>query len=388
MKSYHGIINLNKQVYSYIFPLVYPLRAIQFPRFSTTTLSANTTRSCTLWKELLDKAESLVKPSGLSEILQSSNEHSGIVVEFMKKNLKSMLASDHPLLHTINQYYVNSTGKGLRPILVLLLGLAVNKDHENMYRRLAEITELIHTASLLHDDVIDNAHTRRHNLSANMVFGNKAAILSGDYMLATASVELAKLGNIKVVQSMATSLANLVHGEFMQLDVPPGKRYDLSYYLEKSFRKTASLMAESCRSIGLLANESLEIQQSLFDFGKYFGLAFQIIDDKLDYQTSREIIGKVVCADIKNGIITAPIIFASKTHQNILTDIIDRNCNQADDTDILMDIVCNKSNALQDTYSLAQEMSDKAIQSLSKLKDSSEKLVLIDLVQSLLHRNK
>lgn len=382
------MIYLKKQACSYIFPFVYSLRIMQALRFSATMLSTNIAESCTLWKELLDKAESLVKPSMLSEILQVNNEHSGIVVEFMKKNLKNMLTSDHSLLHTINQYYVSSTGKGLRPILILLLGLAVNKDYEKMYRHLSEITELIHTASLLHDDVIDNAHTRRHTLSANMVFGNKAAILSGDYMLATASVELAKLGNIKVVQSMATSLANLVHGEFMQLDVPPGKQYDLSYYLEKSFRKTASLMAESCRSIGLLANVSLEIQQALFDFGKYFGLAFQIIDDKLDYQTSREIIGKVVCADIKNGIITAPIIFASKTHHNILTDMIERNCSHADDMNILMDIVCNKSNALQDTCSLAQEMSDKAIQSLSKLEDSSEKLVLIDLVKSLLHRNK
>lgn len=223
------------------------------------------------WEQLLEQAEALVKPVSFLDVHAASS-----AVQFMRRNIKSLVASNHPFLHTLNQYYLNSSGKSLRPVIILLIGLAIDKQHANGYRRLAEITELIHTASLLHDDVVDTAHSRRHILSAPLVFGNKASVLSGDYLLATASCELGKLGHLEIVQGMATAISDLVQGEFMQLDVPPSKRYDFNYYIEKSFRKTASLIAQSCRSVGILANASANIQDSLFDFGKHFGIAFQV----------------------------------------------------------------------------------------------------------------
>lgn len=345
-------------------------------------------------EQLLERAERHVLPNLLPGRLLGHSADAGspfatgFITEFMKKNIKTLIATGHPFLNTVNAYYVNSGGKGLRPVILLLLGGALDRSRESSYRRLAEITEMIHIASLLHDDVLDGAHARRHSLSAPLVFGNKATILSGDYLLATASLELAKLGNSEVVESMATSLSDLVQGEFMQLDVPPDKKYDMGYYTERIFRKTASLIAQSCRSIGLLTSASHTMTQSLFNFGKHFGIAFQLLDDLLDYQSDTKTCGKTTCYDIKNGILTAPILFSMKTHRNILEPIIDRSCTGDGDVPQLLDIVCNQTSAIRDTWELAQEESRKAVESLSMLEESIEKTLLLDLVKALLYRIK
>jgi geranylgeranyl pyrophosphate synthase len=186
-------------------------------------------------------------------------------------------------------------------------------------RRLAEITELIHTASLLHDDVIDVSTTRRSQPSANTLFGNKMAVLAGDFLLGRASVALARLRDPEVTELLATVIANLVEGEFMQLKntaldekEPQWSEDAISYYLQKTYLKSASLISKSCRAAALLGNSAPDVVEAAYSYGRNLGLAFQLVDDMLDYTVSEVELGKPAGADLELGLATAPLLFAWK----------------------------------------------------------------------------
>jgi len=154
-----------------------------------------------------------------------------------------------------------------------------------LQRRLAEVAELIHTASLLHDDVIDGADTRRGVSSVNAAFGNKLAVLAGDFLLARASVCLARLRNVPTVELLSTVIEHLVKGEVMQMRPPPSRggasRAAFDAYLRKSYYKTGSLMANSCRAVGLLGSYPDAVCDAAFRYGLHVGVAFQLVDDAL-----------------------------------------------------------------------------------------------------------
>merc|ERR1719258_1012254 len=180
------------------------------------------------------------------------------------------------------------------------------------HRKLAAITEMIHTASLVHDDVLDGADTRRGGSAVHKLFSTKAAVLSGDFLLARASVALAKLEMPTVTQEMAKSLEALVQGEIMQLQSTADERLSLEYYLTKSYCKTASLMAFSCKSAALLSQHSRESEVAVAaeKFGYHFGLAFQVIDDLLDFTGTSDTLGKPGLQDMALGLSTAPVLYA------------------------------------------------------------------------------
>lgn len=191
-------------------------------------------------------------------------------------------------------------------------------------RRLAEITELIHTASLLHDDVIDHSLARRAAPSANVAFGNKMAVLAGDFLLGRASVALARLRDPEVTELLATVIANLVEGEFMQLKNtaqdeknPVWTEETVSYYLQKTYLKSASLISKSCRAAALLGQSSPEVVEAAYAYGKNLGLAFQLVDDMLDYTISGEELGKPAGADLELGLATAPLLFAWRDYPEL-----------------------------------------------------------------------
>ena len=298
----------------------------------------------------------------------------GKELKFLNKNIRTLLGSGHPILDTVSKYYTQSEGKHVRPLLVLLMSRATanaakrtlrnqlplstsaidspisspgvlfdtNPDqptsnpltsptNEADYafpndtsilpsqRRLAEITELIHTASLLHDDVIDVSTTRRSQPSANVLFGNKMAVLAGDFLLGRASVALARLREPEVIELLATVIANLVEGEFMQLKntatdekEPRWSEEAISYYLQKTYLKSASLISKSCRAAALLGNSAPEVVEASYLYGKNLGLAFQLVDDMLDYTISGAELGKPAGADLELGLATAPLLFAWK----------------------------------------------------------------------------
>lgn len=313
----------------------------------------------------------------------------GRELKFLTKNIRQLLGSGHPTLDKVAKYYTSSEGKHMRPLLVLLMSqasaLAPRRTQtrlntsatvddpftspsvladanpnanplagspedakydfagdENILpsqRRLAEITELIHTASLLHDDVIDKAITRRSSSSANIQFGNKMAVLAGDFLLGRASVALARLRDPEVTELLATVIANLVEGEFMQLkntsqdESKPAFTDDtISYYLQKTYLKTASLISKSCRAAALLGDGAPEVVEAAYSYGRNLGLAFQLVDDMLDYTVSGTELGKPAGADLELGLATAPLLFAWKQNPE-LGPLVGRKFSQEGDVE-------------------------------------------------------
>ncbi|OAF54455.2 coq1 putative hexaprenyl diphosphate synthase [Pseudogymnoascus destructans] len=296
-------------------------------------------------------------------------------MKFLSGNIRQLLGSGHPSLDKVAKYYTQAEGKHFRPLLVLLMSRATaltpkcstydpSKPSANInsgisrpdilldhnptspgtnpltdpayaysptesdilpsQRRLAEITELIHTASLLHDDVIDHSDSRRGSPSANVEFGNKMAVLAGDFLLGRASIALARLRDAEVVELLATVIANLVEGEFMQLKNtsrdeknPQWTEEALTYYLQKTYLKTASLISKSCRAAALLGGSDNVTVEAAYSYGKNLGLAFQLVDDMLDYTITEKELGKPAGADLELGLATAPLLFAWKNNPEL-----------------------------------------------------------------------
>ena len=331
-------------------------------------------RYLSTWAHAVTAAERIlgngVKPdSRLAGISVDPLRVVGREMKFLTKNIQQLLGSGHPMLDTVAKYYTDSDGKHVRPLLVLLMSRAISStvrastkastidkpispltvlsdtnpsfprrsplssaiadepegsDILPSQRRLAEITELIHTASLLHDDVIDHSASRRSLPSANISFGNKMAVLAGDFLLGRASVALARLRDAEVVELLATVIANLVEGEFMQLKntvhdeaKPIWTEDTLNYYLQKTYLKSASLISKSCRAAALLGQCTPEVVDAAYLYGRNLGLAFQLVDDMLDYTISGEELGKPAGADLELGLATAPLLFAWREHQEL-----------------------------------------------------------------------
>ena len=281
------------------------------------------------------------------------------------------------------------------------------QDLPQAQRRLAEISEMIHTASLFHDDVIDGSDTRRNIPTVHTVFGNKVAILAGDYLLARASICLARLRNTDVVETMSTIIEHLVRGEVMQLrgsntistttttttSTPSDNRHPnhhnnerLVYYLRKNFYKTASLMANSCKSTALLGNYSNEYIQASYQYGKHIGMAFQLVDDVLDFEGTLLQMGKPALSDLKAGLATAPVLFAAEVYPTLET-FIQRKFDQEGDIDTTLQYVI-QSNGIERTKNLARVHAEYAVQALSVLQPSIYRDALIHLAYKVVSRTK
>ncbi|KAM0143925.1 hypothetical protein ACHAP3_001191 [Botrytis cinerea] len=365
-------------------------------------------------------------------------------MKFLTGNIRQLLGSGHPSLDTVAKYYTQAEGKHVRPMIVLLMSRATalapkssryNPNQEiadidnpispttilsdvnptaptlnplahvprtysaaesdilPSQRRLAEITELIHTASLLHDDVIDHSVSRRGNPSANLEFGNKMAVLAGDFLLSRASVALARLRDAEVTELLATVIANLVEGEFMQLKNtaqdeknPVWTEETISYYLQKTYLKSASLISKSCRAAALLGGSDGVTVDAAYDYGKNLGLAFQLVDDMLDYTISEKELGKPAGADLELGLATAPLIFAWKNNKE-LGSLVGRKFSQEGDVLRARELVL-QSDGLEQTRALAEEYASRAISAISAFPDSEAKDGLIEMADKTLKRRK
>merc|ERR1719486_1247504 len=253
--------------------------------------------------------------------------------------------------------------------------------------QLASITEMIHTASLIHDDVLDAADTRRGDSAVHKEFSTKAAVLSGDFLLARASVALARLGNTQVVQEMDKSLEALVQGEIMQLKSTADERLSLEYYLTKSYCKTASLMAFSCKSAALLSNHALgsEMTVAAEKFGYHFGLAFQVIDDLLDFTGTSDQLGKPGLQDMALGLSTAPVLYGIDEHPELKT-LVERKFGEEGDVQLACELVLD-SKGLQRTKQLATFHAQAAVDACCSLPASPQRNALIQLCHVVLSRS-
>lgn len=328
-----------------------------------------------------------------------------------------LVASQHPVLTKAASYFFepgHDGGKKVRPMMIMLLSRALStcasnetpsasstqqqQDLLRSQRRLAEISEMIHTASLFHDDVIDDADTRRGSPAVHKVFGNKMAILAGDYLLARSSVYLARLRNIEVYETMSTIIEHLVRGEVMQVhSTNKNRTYDndesnphyespLVYYLRKNFYKTASLMAQSCKSVAILGNYNDNLVMASYQYGKHLGIAFQLVDDVLDFDGKASTMGKPALTDLNAGLATAPVLFASETYTDELQPLIERKFAEDGDVDLALSYV-RKSDGIQRTKDLAWTHADLAIQAIQKLPQSRYRDSLICLAHKVVERS-
>lgn len=234
-------------------------------------------------------------------------------LQILADNLKQLVGNnDHPILCEVAEHLFGAGGKRIRPAIVLLVSRAtmLEKDLTLRHRRLAEITEMIHTASLIHDDVVDESEVRRGVPTVHTLFGNRFAVLAGDFFFAQSSWYLANLNNLDVVKLLSEVIMDLASGEIQQ----GRNRFDTSIsietYLKKSYYKTASLIANSSKAAGVLSEVSTETAEHLYGYGRDLGLAFQIVDDILDFTSSTDTLGKPAGSDLKSGYLTAPVLFA------------------------------------------------------------------------------
>jgi len=307
-------------------------------------------------------------------------------LRLLTDNLKQLVGARHPILYAAAEHLFGAGGKRVRPAIVLLLSRATmpNQEITLKHRRLAEITEMIHTASLVHDDVIDESELRRGVPTVHSNFGNRIAVLAGDFLFAQSSWYLANLDNLAVVKLLSEVIRDFAEGEIQQ----GLNRFDTSLsieaYLEKSYYKTASLIANSSMAAGILSGVSPEIAQNLYAYGRHFGLAFQIVDDILDFTASSEALGKPVGSDLKSGNLTAPVLYALE-EKPYLEGLIEREFAQTDDLEQALTLIAD-SRGIERSRELAAHHAQEAMQQLEGLPPSESLQALIALADYQLSR--
>ncbi|XP_057517010.1 solanesyl-diphosphate synthase 1, mitochondrial-like isoform X2 [Amaranthus tricolor] len=368
----------------------------------------------------LHAARHHVHHSATSTIEDQSDPFSLVADELalVADRLRSMVVAEVPKLASAAEYFfkLGVEGKRFRPTVLLLMGTALNMPvsissadrlspavpvvvvdnlEAELRRRqqcIAEITEMIHVASLLHDDVLDDADTRRGISSLNAVMGNKVAVLAGDFLLSRACVALASLKNTEVVSLLATVVEHLVTGETMQMTTTSEQRLNMQYYLEKTYYKTASLISNSCKAIALLAGQTTEVATLAFEYGKNLGLAYQLIDDVLDFTGTSASLGKGSLSDIHHGIVTAPLLFAIEEFPQ-LSEVVQRGFDNPADIDLALDYL-GRSQGLQRAKDLALKHANLAAEAIDSLPESDDEDVrrsrraLVDLTQRVIKRTK
>ena len=300
-------------------------------------------------------------------------------LNIMTDNLKQLIGARHPILGAAAEHLFDAGGKRIRPAIVLLASRATMPDCEltPRHRRLAEITEMIHTASLVHDDVVDEADLRRNVETVNNLFGDKIAVLAGDFLFAQSSWYLANLDNLQVVKLLSEVIRDFAEGEIMQSI----NRFDIDAsidsYLDKTYYKTASLMANSAKAAAVLSDSSTEVAENLYNYGRNLGLAFQIADDILDFTGSAEVLGKPAGLDLASGKLTSPVFYALK-QQPYLEILIEREFSEPEDIERAFDLIKN-SDGIEQARQLAKDLAVKAAQSLGCLPASASKNALSEL---------
>ncbi|MCL7022652.1 hypothetical protein MKW94_020495 [Papaver nudicaule] len=345
---------------------------------------------------------------GWSSSVEEQLDPSSLVadeVSLIGNRLREMVVSEVPKLALAAEYFfkMGLEGKRFRPTILMLMASALNESVPNVatnfsnelrirQQRIAEITEMFHVASLLHDDVLDDADTRRGVQSLNFLMGNKLSVLAGDFLLSRACVALASLKNVEVFSLISGVLEHLVTGEIMQMTSISEQRGSMDQYMRKTYCKTASLIANSCKAITILAGQTTEVAMLAYDYGKHLGLAYQLIDDVLDFTGTSASLGKGSLSDIRHGIITAPILFAIEEFPE-LEEVVNRGFDNPKDVDLSLEYL-GKSRGIQRAQELAKEHANLAASAINSLPQSDDDNVrmsrqaLVHLTQIVITRSK
>lgn len=318
-------------------------------------------------------------------------------LEAVRASLLEVIPPQSEVLAGTIQQSLTSGGKYLRPAVTLLASAAAGNGKGEIDQRhveVAAVAEMIHIATLLHDDVLDEADLRRGKPTIRAALGNKISVLSGDFLLAQASLKLSKLGNTRLVAIYAQVLADLCDGEVIQMTTSYSLETSWEYYYRKTYCKTASLFSAGCESAGVV-NDLPEAQvERLKDFGKYFGIAFQIVDDLLDYTASEAEMGKPVMDDLRNGLINAPVFLALETEgadetareafRASVRRIFEENA-PAEDLALVREFLI-ETDAIERTRQLADDYIHRAVSALDFLAETPEKEALLSLARFVTRR--
>lgn len=299
------------------------------------------------------------------------------------------MQSDVPLIPHLASYLIAAGGKRIRPLLTLSATALFDGDMKRAHA-LAAAVEFIHTATLLHDDVVDDSTQRRGKESANIVFGNEASVLVGDFLFSRAFQLMVSDGSLEVLHILSTASAIIAEGEVLQLSVQNNLETSMDDYLAVIEGKTASLFAAACEVGPVVAEQDQNTIQALRDYGMNLGMAFQIIDDVLDYNAEHAKLGKTVGDDFREGKMTAPVLLAIEKASDDEKEFWQRTLgdkNQKDgDLETAQELI-TKYNTIDAGMKMARLYGDKAIAALNNVPDKNLKSTLVDLVDFTINRS-
>ena len=289
------------------------------------------------------------------------------------------LSSDVVLINQIGAHIVHSGGKRLRPMIVLLAARALGYQGDH-HVDLAAIIEFIHTATLLHDDVVDDSDKRRNKDTANAVWGNAASVLTGDFLYSRSFEMMVDVNDMRVMQILSTATNRIAEGEVLQLLNCNNPDTTEQEYREVILRKTAVLFEAGSRLGGVIANAGSEQEQAMSDYGLHLGIAFQLVDDALDYIADGDDLGKNLGDDLAEGKPTLPLIYAMEQGTEEQTKIIREAIENGgrDRIDEIMEII-ESTGAIKYTARIAQEEAELAKQALEKIPASDYREALASL---------
>lgn len=300
--------------------------------------------------------------------------------------IESRLVSEVALVGQVARYIIHSGGKRLRPALVLLSSGAIGSEHPQRHS-LAAVVEFIHTATLLHDDVVDESSLRRGRQTANEVFGNAASVLVGDFLYSRAFQMMVDADNMAIMRSLADATNVIAEGEVLQLMHMRDAEITEHDYLRVIRSKTAKLFEASSRLAAQLVGAPSHIEESLATYGQAIGTAFQIIDDVLDYEGDADELGKNLGDDLREGKTTLPIICALQT-----ADSTDRarlvHAITSGDLDALPELIriIKIGGGLDQSRAVAAAEAQRALSAIESFADNPHTMAMRELAHSLLER--
>ena len=301
---------------------------------------------------------------------------------------RELLSSKVELVLRAGGYILDSGGKRVRPGLTIVAGKMVNAPLERLIP-VATVMEYMHTATLLHDDIVDGAKLRRGRPSANEVFGNDVAVLVGDYMFAKAIYVLAVYGGNEVLKTAAKTVQDMAEGELLQLEKIGDVNLTEEEYFDIIYRKTASLLSTCCECGAIVGGAPEEKRKALKDYGTFIGYAFQLVDDAFDYISDEKTIGKPAGNDIREGKITYPLLWALKRATEEEREAVERVLTNPNPTKEEIELVRRfvlEKGGERATFQLAREFVERAKESLRVFEESPLKRALFEIADFIVER--
>ena len=309
-------------------------------------------------------------------------------LELVDKVIRKDLGSQVPLINTVGEYIISAGGKRIRPLLAVMCGRMLGNSSELIYK-MAAMIEYIHTATLLHDDVVDESGLRRGRATANAVFGNAASVLVGDFIYTRAFQLMVESNSLKVLKIMADSTNVISEGEVLQLLNIGRSDLTEAEYFKVIESKTARLFEAGARVAAIVSGATVEVEDKLADYAICLGTAFQIVDDILDYNSSSEVMGKNVGDDLLEGKVTLPLIFLLATGDENTKSLITAAIDKPKEADIakIVNLVVT-SDSLDYCRKLAHDYVSRAKSALGGLPDNNYRDALFNIAELSIERIK